>query len=86
MSLATIYNSLHDFAEVGLLHAIPVPAGPACYDTNTARHNHILIGTETTLHDAPHGTFVFDQADYVAMGLMITSVDVLLRAQRIIKS
>lgn len=59
-----------------------MPAGPACYDTNTASHNHLLIGTETSLYDAPHGNFIFDQADYAAMGLRLTSVNVLVRAQR----
>jgi Fur family transcriptional regulator, iron response regulator len=82
MSLATVYNSLHDFAEVGLLHVIPMPIGPACYDTNISSHNHLLIGNEPTLYDAPHGSFVFDPDDYAAQGLRITSVDVLLRAQR----
>ena len=82
ISLATIYNALHEFAKAGLLHAIPVPVGPACYDTNTASHNHLLIGAETTLLDAPYGQFIFDRAAYASMGLTITSVDVLLRAQR----
>lgn len=40
VSLATIYNTLHQFTEVGLLRAIAVDGAKTYFDTNTSNHHH----------------------------------------------
>ncbi|MGA2637194.1 iron response transcriptional regulator IrrA [Methylocella sp.] len=42
ISLATIYNSLHQFTNAGLLCAIAVDGTRTYFDTNTVRHHHFL--------------------------------------------
>ena len=40
ISLATVYNTLHQFTRVGLLREIVVDAGCSYFDTNTSNHHH----------------------------------------------
>jgi len=42
VSLATVYNTLHQFTEGGLLREVVVDAGRAYFDTNTDRHHHFF--------------------------------------------
>ena len=46
VSLATIYNTLHQFTEVGLLRQVGVDA-QAYFDTNVSAHHHFFVGTQT---------------------------------------
>jgi len=41
VSLATVYNTLHQFNEVGLLREIVVDSGRSYFDTNISEHHHI---------------------------------------------
>src|SRR5690606_6602030 len=40
VSLATIYNSLHQFREAGLLREVAVDAARSYFDTDTSDHHH----------------------------------------------
>jgi Fur family iron response transcriptional regulator len=40
--LATIYNTLHQFTEVGLLRQVAVDGSKAYFDTNATAHHHFL--------------------------------------------
>ena len=40
VSLATVYNTLHQFVDAGLLRRVDVEPGRACFDTNLAPHHH----------------------------------------------
>ena len=73
VSLATVYNTLHQFTEAGLLREVVVDSGRAYFDTNTSRHHH-FFNTHTheladihgdaisvgRLPEAPEGTRVED--------------------------
>ena len=54
ISLATIYNTLNQFSEAGLLRRVP-GGGEGCsfYDTNTEDHHHIFYEESNTLVDVP---------------------------------
>lgn len=41
VSLATVYNTLHQFVKVGLLDEVVVDPGKSYFDTNTAEHHQI---------------------------------------------
>ena len=77
VSLATIYNTLHQFTEAGLLREVVVEPGRSYFDTNTTDHHHFFLeesgeledidGDELTvsgLPDAPQGTHI-DRIDVV---------------------
>src|SRR3974390_2496465 len=43
VSLATIYNTLHQFTEVGLLRQVAVDGSKTYFDTNVTEHHHFSI-------------------------------------------
>lgn len=40
LSLATVYNTLHQFCSAGLLREIAIDATQSFFDTNTSNHSH----------------------------------------------
>ena len=53
ISLATIYNSLHQFTESGLLREIAVDGSKTYFDTNVSHHDHFLVEGSNILIDIP---------------------------------
>jgi len=57
VSLATVYNTLHQFTDVGLLREIVVDSQRSYFDTNTGDHHHFYFEDTKHLEDIP-GEFV----------------------------
>jgi len=53
LSVATVYNTLHQFCEAGLLRALVIEPGRTHYDTNTAPHHHFYHRRDGRLEDIP---------------------------------
>ncbi|GAA4659035.1 iron response transcriptional regulator IrrA [Bartonella pachyuromydis] len=53
VSLATVYNTLHQFTEAGLLRIIAVEGSKTWFDTNTSDHYHFYIEGENRILDIP---------------------------------
>ena len=51
VSLATVYNTLHDFCEKKLLKKVNVDAEKVYFDTNTNPHHHFYSDSEKLLID-----------------------------------
>ncbi len=51
VSLATVYNALHQFTRAGLLREIIVESGKTYFDTNTCVHHHFFDAANGTLTD-----------------------------------
>ena len=51
MSLATVYNTLHQFTEAGLLREVAVEGAKTYSDTNTSNHYHFFCENPGTLMD-----------------------------------
>tara|TARA_B100001109_G_C18725670_1_gene409436 strand:+ start:230 stop:628 length:399 start_codon:yes stop_codon:yes gene_type:complete len=51
ISLATVYNTLHDFCEKKLLKKVNVDAEKVYFDTNTNPHHHFYSESEKLLID-----------------------------------
>src|ERR1700738_1737821 len=49
VSLATVYNTLHQFTEVGLLRQVAVDGSKAYFDTNNNEHPHFFIEEKNDL-------------------------------------
>ena len=53
VSLATVYNTLHQFTEAGLLRQLAVDGSKAYFDTNASDHHHFFIEKDDMLIDMP---------------------------------
>ncbi len=53
VSLATVYNALHQFVEAKLLREVVVNPGRSYFDTNTADHHHFFFEETGRLMDIP---------------------------------
>jgi Fur family iron response transcriptional regulator len=51
VSLATVYNALHQFVRAGMLREIAIGGQRAYFDTNTSNHNHFFLESEDRLVD-----------------------------------
>lgn len=82
VSLATIYNTLHQFTEVGLLRPVAVDGSKAYFDTNTTDHHHFFVEGENELFDVPGAEVLLDRAPVAPEGYEIARVDVVVRLRR----
>src|ERR1700685_4337651 len=51
VSLATVYNPLHQFTEAGLLRQVIVDAARSYFDTNTGQQQNFLLESERFTRD-----------------------------------
>ena len=79
VSLATVYNTLHQFRRAGLLREIAIDGSKAYFDTNTSNHNHFLIENEGRLVDIPGACIALDRLPEPPEGMRISHVDVVIR-------
>ncbi|MEO3997841.1 iron response transcriptional regulator IrrA [Mesorhizobium sp. CAU 1732] len=77
VSLATVYNTLHQFTEAGLLRALAVEATKAYFDTNVSDHHHFFIEGENRIVDIPEGVVVGEVPP--PDGMEIVNIDVVIR-------
>lgn len=77
VSLATVYNALHQFKEAGLLRELAIEGTKAHFDTNTSNHNHFYLESEGRLMDIP-GVRV-EGLPAPPDGLRISHIDVVIR-------
>jgi Fur family iron response transcriptional regulator len=82
VSLATVYNTLHQFTEVGLLRQVIVDAARSYFDTNTGDHQHFFLETEGLLIDIPGESIAVAGVPAPPVGLSIDRVDVVVRVRR----
>jgi Fur family transcriptional regulator, iron response regulator len=82
VSLATIYNTLHQFTEAGLLRQIAVDGSKTYFDTNVSEHQHFFIEGENALVDIPNADVAVDKMPQVPDGYEIARVDVIVRIKR----
>src|SRR5689334_12134764 len=55
VSLATVYNALHQFTDAGLLRILAVEGAKTYFDTNTSDHHHFFIEGENKVFDIGSG-------------------------------
>ncbi|MDE0813248.1 MAG: Fur family transcriptional regulator [Alphaproteobacteria bacterium] len=53
VSLATVYNTLHQFTEAGLMREVVVETGRSYFDTNISDHHHFFEKDTGALSDIP---------------------------------
>lgn len=79
VSLATVYNTLHQFTDAGLLREIVVDAGRSYFDTNTSDHHHFFYEKSGKLCDIPADLIAVSKVPNAPEGLNISRVEVIVR-------
>jgi Fur family transcriptional regulator, iron response regulator len=79
VSVATIYNTLHQFTEAGLLRQVAVDGSRAHFDTNVSAHHHFLMEGKNELVDIPCADVIVGNAPTPPDGYEVTRVEVLVR-------
>ena len=79
LSLATVYNTLNQFAEAGLVRRIAVNGGRSYFDTNAGDHQHFYIEAEDRILDVPDASITFGSLPPPPQGYEIAGVDVVIR-------
>ncbi|HEY4124189.1 MAG TPA: Fur family transcriptional regulator [Rhizomicrobium sp.] len=82
VSLATIYNTLHQFTEARLLKQVAVEAGRSYFDTNVHEHQHFYVEDEGMLIDIPGTSIEVAGVPTAPKGMKIDRVDVVVRLKR----
>ena len=81
VSLATVYNTLHQFTEAGLLREVVVEPGRSYFDTNTNDHHHFFCEATSKLQDIPGQDVVVSELPLPPLGTEICRVDVIIRVR-----
>ncbi len=79
VSLATIYNTLHQFTEVGLLREAVIEPGRSYFDTNTDDHHHFFCEATGELQDIPGHHLVVSGLPAPPTGTEIRRVNIIVR-------
>ena len=79
ISLATIYNTLHQFTQAGLLREVVVEPGRSYFDTNISDHHHFFYSDSGSLQDIPGDQVTMYVLPDAPEGTKIDRVDVIVR-------
>ncbi|MEO0636209.1 MAG: iron response transcriptional regulator IrrA [Pseudomonadota bacterium] len=82
VSLATIYNTLHQFTSAGLMRAVAVDSAKTYFDTNTDDHHHFYheeSGQVMDIHDADMQVVGLPD---IPDGMELSRVEVIVRLKR----
>src|SRR5436190_1620370 len=82
VSLATVYNTLHQFTQAGLLRQVIVDAARSYFDTNTGDHQHFFLEKEGMLIDIPGDAISVAGVPNPPPGMAVDRVDVVVRVRR----
>ncbi len=79
VSLATVYNTLHQFVEAGLLREVAIESTKTYFDTKTSNHFHFFFEDEGELADIDAPSLSVENLPQPPEGFEISRIDVLVR-------
>ena len=79
VSLATVYNALHQFTDAGLMREVVVESGRSYFDTNISDHHHFFHEDIGRLEDIPNDQVRVSELPDVPAGTTVSRVDVIVR-------
>jgi Fur family iron response transcriptional regulator len=83
VSLATVYNTLHQFTGLGLLREVAIEGGKTWFDTNVSDHHHFFVEGENKLSDIPGQDVAVAHLPAPPEGYEIARVDVVVRLRKV---
>nr|WP_295808212.1 Fur family transcriptional regulator [uncultured Nitratireductor sp.] len=82
VSLATVYNTLHQFTEAGMLRIVQVEGARTYFDTNVSDHHHFFYEEDETVFDIPSRGVEVRNLPEPPDGTEIANVDIVVRLRR----
>ncbi|MBL8584888.1 MAG: transcriptional repressor [Rhizobiaceae bacterium] len=79
VSLATVYNALHQFTEAGMLRILAVEGSKTYFDTNTSDHHHYFVEGENKVYDIEGTAVKVMNLPEPPEGMEIANVDIVVR-------
>jgi Fur family iron response transcriptional regulator len=81
VSGGTVYNTLNQFTDAGLLRRVVVHNEYSLFDTNTDHHHHFYEAENDRLVDIPNDDVILAQLPNAPAGHEIKAVDVVIHIQ-----
>jgi len=82
VSLATVYNALHQFTSTGLLREVIVEPGRSYFDTNVTDHHHFFHEDSGHLEDIAGEDVLLGALPPPPKGKCVRRVDVIIRVRQ----
>lgn len=82
VSLATVYNTLNQFKDAGLLREVAIEGAKTYFDTNVSSHHHFYMEDEQKLFDIPTCALQVTNVPKPPAGMEIDRIDVVVRLKR----
>ena len=79
VSLATVYNTLNQFTEAGLLREVAIEGDKTYFDTNTSNHYHYYLEREGTLFDIENNALSITGLPEPPEGMEVGRIDIIVR-------
>jgi Fur family iron response transcriptional regulator len=79
VSLATVYNTLHQFTAAGIMSEVVVGSGQSYFDTNPTSHYHYFDPATGEIIDIPQELVRFLRLPSPPPGKVIERIDVVVR-------
>jgi Fur family iron response transcriptional regulator len=82
ISVGTIYNTLNQFRDAGLLRQIGVGGMKSFFDTHPTCHHHFFVAQEDRMFDVPGPGVVMGKIPHPPAGFEIAGIDVMVHLRR----
>lgn len=79
VSLATVYNTLNQFTDAGLMREVVVEPGRSYFDTNIDDHHHFFYEDSGALADIPGDAVTLARMPEPPAGARVSRIDVVVR-------
>ena len=79
VSLATVYNTLNQFTEAGLLREVAIEGDRTYFDTNTSNHYHYYVEHEGRLFDIESTDLAIKGLPEPPPGMEVGRIDIIVR-------
>lgn len=82
LAQATVYNTLNQFTQAGLLRRIGLDGSRSFFDTNTTPHGHYYLHGEGVLLDIPEADLLLERLPDALPGHEVSRVDLVIHLRR----
>ena len=82
VSLATVYNTLNQLTDAGLLRQVSVDGTKTYFDTNVSAHHHFYLENNHELVDIPDPHLILQKMPEIPEGYEISRVDMVVRLRK----